>query len=142
MEAVNLGTGRSLGNSVKRRSPRALPGHQDNEQHFLAPPRKLPETPTHPHPDCLLLGCLDTWLCDFRLFITPLSPIPLPPHPALGILWPPARGGGPASIPLAAVQTGLAPKKGGCSLPSTVRTLQDLDMPEGWAGNRPALWAE
>lgn len=63
----------SLGSSVGRRSPRVLPGHPDNEQHFLAPPRKLPETSTHPHPDCVLLGCAEgpSWLCDFGLLIAP-----------------------------------------------------------------------
>lgn len=77
---MTLGTGMPgpclLGSSLERWSLRAFPGHQDNEQHFLAPPRNVPGTPTcpHPHPACLFLGWLEgpVWLCDFGLLTTRL----------------------------------------------------------------------
>lgn len=45
------------------------------------------------------------------------------PALVLGILWPPARGEGLASTPLAAAETGMASEKEGGALPLAVRTL-------------------
>lgn len=68
---------------MERWSLRMLPGHQDNKRSFLALSRKLPETPTcpHPHPVCSLEDWKGSPGCVTLGYSSPVSgPRPSPGH--------------------------------------------------------------